>query len=800
MVSFDLAARPVSQHSGQAKWTWVRLLILVLAAPLSVQAQWRFTEVGEAAGAAILHGHTDTNHPGARMTAGGVAAGDFDQDGDIDLYVITGNISPNALLRNNGDGSFTQVPPEVHGAGLDGKINSGPAFADIDADGWPDLVVGGVAGSGYHVFRNAGNGQFVDVTAASGILQQEDIQSDLSSAFGDPDGDGDLDLFISHWGAELPTNHYWINRGTGSFVASDDWAGIEVFAVADHTFSPTFTDINGDRTQDLLVTSDYHTSQVLMCVDKERFALSTTHDIDDDNGMGSAAADFDNDGDIDWFVSSIWDETEPPTWGSSGNRLYLNDGSGQFTNVTERAGIAIGHWGWGACAADFNNDGWLDIFHVNGFPSYGPNQTDFTTDRSMLYINNQDGTFTERSESLHLDDTGQGRGVVCFDYDTDGDVDIFTANWEGLSKLYRNDLEANPGYLQVRLHGEPDNPAAVGATIRVTAHGITQMREITVGSNYASQNPLLQHFGLGAAGKIDEVSVRWPHRGETRLSNVTANQLLDLQASESTPSPFALEPGISAAWTDPERNGEGFMLEILPGQRAVLYWFTYDDAGEQDWYIAVGDVHGRRVVFPELLRISGGEFGDGFDPSRITETVVGSAAFTWQDCDSGVMDWVMDEYHGGEDQGRMNLIRLSRVMGIDCGPPVLSPIVPEYQLSGSWSDPSHSGEGYTLEVMANGQALVYWFSYDPAGARRWFFGVGRLEQGQFVFDDMLSTRGGVFGEAFDPAAVEVYSWGNLNLDISCTGGTASYASIEQGFGSGELSLRRLTSLDGLNCE
>ncbi|MSQ98084.1 MAG: CRTAC1 family protein [Xanthomonadales bacterium] len=794
-MSLELPSTPASQRRKHGKRVCARLPVLILALPLAAQAQWGFTEVSEPAGAAILHGHADNNNPGIRMMAGGVAAGDYDQDGDIDLYVITGNISPNALLRNNGDGRFTQVPPQEHGAGLEGQVNSGPVFADIDADGWPDLVVGGVAGSGYHVFHNNGSGRFIDVTAPTGIVQQEALQNDFSSAFGDPDGDGDLDLFVGHWGAKLPTNHYWINRGAGSFVASDFWAGIDVFREDDWSFAPVFTDLNGDRIQDLLVTSDYNTSQVLMCADNGRFATTTTDVIDDANGMGSAAADFDNDGDIDWFVSSIFDEAETHTWAGSGNRLYMNDGSGTFTNVTESAGIVIGHWGWGACAADFNNDGWLDIFHVNGFPSYGPNQTDFTADRSMLYINNQDGTFTERSESLHLDDTGQGRGVVCFDYDTDGDVDIFTANWEGLSKLYRNDLEANPGYLQVRLHGEPDNPAAVGATIRVTADGITQMREITVGSNYASQNPLLQHFGLGTADKVDQVDVHWPHGGETVLSNIAAGQLLDLDASDSTPPPFALEPGISAAWTDRARTGEGFMLEILPRQRAVLYWFTYDDAGQQDWYIAVGNVKGRRVLFPELLRISGGEFGAGFDPSRITETVVGSAAFTWEDCDSGVMDWVM-----GDDQGRMNLRRLSRVMGIDCGIPILAPIVPEYQLSGSWNDPTHSGEGYTLEVMANGQALVYWFSYDPAGKRRWFFGVGAIEQGQLVFDDLLSTRGGVFGAAFDPAAVEVYSWGTLNLDISCKSGTASYASSEQGFGSGQLALRRLTSLDGLTCE
>ncbi len=760
---------------------------------VTASAQWQFTEVSEAAGAALLHGHADNVHQGVRMMAGGVAAGDYDRDGDTDLYVITGSISPNVLLRNNGDGSFTDRTAAA-GVGLEGKINSGPAFADINADGWPDLVVGGVAGSGYSVFINQRDGSFKDFTAESGITADEAAQNDYSSAFGDPDGDGDLDLFVSHWGANVPTNHLWINRGDGRFVASDDWAGIDAFRDQDWSFAPTFADIDADGQQDLLVTADYNNSQTLMCAGQGRFSNTTSAVIDDENGMGSAVADFDNDGDMDWFISSIWDPAEPNTWGSTGNRLYRNDGLGNFENVTQQAGVTIGHWGWGACAADFDNDGWLDIFHVNGFPSYGPNQTDFRSDRSQLYLNQQDGTFVESSASLKLNDTGQGRGVVCFDYDLDGDIDIFTSNWEGLTRLYRNDLPQNPGYLQLTLQGEINNPSAVAAVVQLEAGGITQTREITIGSNYESQNPLTQHFGLDGASQADSLRVLWPHGGETVLNNVLAGQKLVLDASQATPPPFVLQPGVSAAWYDPDHSGEGFMLEVLAGQRAVLYWFTYDAAGEQDWYIAIGEISGRHILFPELLRISGGEFGDGFDPDKVSETVVGSASFTWQDCESAQMDWFI-----GSDQGRQQLTRLSRVMGLDCGAAQLGPIREEAPLSGSWYDPSHAGEGYTLEVLNDSRVLVYWFSFDPAGKRRWFFGVGAIEQGKFVFDEMLTTRGGVFGEQFDPATVEGLPWGSLELTLSCAGGSASYQATEAGFGSGQLTLQRLSSLDGLQC-
>lgn len=264
--------------------------------------------------------------------------------------------------------------------------------------------------------------------------------------------------------------------------------------------------------------------------------------------------------------------------------------------------------------------------------------------------------------------------------------------------------------------------------------------------------------------------------------------------------PFVIEAGTSSAWFDPSRNGEGFILEILANNRAVMYWFTYDREGAQDWYIAEGEIRGNRILFPALIQTSGGIFGPDFDPDKVTPTVVGSASFIFSGCATGAMDWLIDQDGNSRRHGRMNLQRLSRVMGIDCGKPLLAPVIPEGRLSGSWYDPAHSGEGYVLEVLSDRRVLVYWFSYDSLGNRRWFFGTGEISQGRLLFDEMFTTHGGIFGPGFDPAKVETTAWGKLELDLDCANGTADFSPTEVGFPSGSLNLTRLTILDGLSCE
>ena len=259
--------------------------------------------------------------------------------------------------------------------------------------------------------------------------------------------------------------------------------------------------------------------------------------------------------------------------------------------------------------------------------------------------------------------------------------------------------------------------------------------------------------------------------------------------------PFMLEPGTAAAWGDPDRSGEGFILEMLSATTAVMFWFTNDDEGGQDWYIGVGDVRGNRIVFNRVLRISGGVFGDVFDPDLVTEEIVGSARFVWSGCDSGTMDWNIDKRHG-----RQVLVRLTSILGLECGQPPLADPIPEHALySGSWGDPTHDGEGFTVEMLANDQALVFWFSFGPDGKRRWFFGIGNLIDGKLVFDNMLTTSGGIFGDDFDPDEVNETHWGSLVLDLSCEGGTAAYTPVETGFEAGMQNISKITAMDGLDC-
>lgn len=721
----------------------------------------------------------------------GVAAGDYDNDGDVDLYIIRGNKFPNALMRNNGDGTFTDVAVQA-GVSLPGVLHGGPVFGDITGDGFLDLLVGGLLGSGLQVLINNGDGTFENQTLESGIVVEDPVQNDLSIAMGDPDNDGDLDLYISHWGTPGPVTHLWMNQGEGSFQKADHYSGVqEIYTENDFSFSPGFADINGDGLQDLLIASDFGTSHTLINTGGLHFENTTTPVIDDQAGMGSAIGDFDNDGDLDWFVTAIW-------WGDGralqGNRLYENDGSGNFSNITQAAGVSKGDWGWGACAADFNNDGWLDLFHTNGMIRE-TSFIDFFTDSSVLFLNKGNGTFEEQAIRLGVMDSGQGKGVVCFDADNDGDIDLFVNNADGESQFFRNDLTANPGWLQVRLKGELNSPSGVAARIELTAGGLIQIREVRIGSNYQSQNPLLQHFGLGGASKVDQLKVIWPHGGETVLTDVSPGQRLELTADSATPPPFAITPGISAAWVDPALSKEGFVIEILPENQAVLFWFTYDKEGNQDWYIAVGRIKGRRIFFDRLLSVSGPVFGVDEGEEPVVEEVVGRAAFTWTGCDSGFMDWEI-----GEEMGHQLLVRLTRMMGAACGDPILGPVLPEAVLSGAWIDSERDGEGFTLEIMDDGIAVIFYFGFDEEGNHRWLIGVGTFNEGKLVFDNVLTTAGGRFADPDNATNASEVWWGTLELDMTCEGGTAVFTSTEAGFGNGIFNLVRMTSIDTLGCD
>jgi len=482
------------------------------------QQEWRFVDVSQQAGVALEHKYSGERDP--EFIAAGAAAGDYDNDGWVDLYVLAGETGANALYRNRGDGTFENVAAQA-GVAMSGRFDAGPAFADVDGDGWLDLFVGGVEGAKPKLFRNRGDGAFEDITARSGLTT--DLNT-LGAAFADIDKDGDLDLFMTHW-RFTEQDWLWLNQGDGTFVNADE--RIDDPGPLKYSFTPNFADIDNDGWLDLLVASDLGNSQYYLNDGTGRFKHATTEVITDDNGMGAAVGDYDNDGDLDWFVTSVGDPrgTTKPT-SPTGNRLYRNEGGGVFVDATDAAGVREGYWGWGASFADFNNDGHLDIFHVNGF--LGAFGASYLDDPAVFFLNKGDGSFEEVAADLGLADTGQGRGVICFDYDRDGDADIFIANNDGAAKLYRNDGPAN-AYLQVRLAGGDGNSEGVGARISIEADGKRQFRELRAGNNFVSQNPAMAHFGLGAAERIDSVTVVWPNGQQSRLLDVAANQLLTVE-------------------------------------------------------------------------------------------------------------------------------------------------------------------------------------------------------------------------------------------------------------------------------
>ena len=513
-----------------------------------------FVDVTADSAISYKHGYLDPIPNDPNEFAGGVAAGDFDGDGLEDLFVVRGDIGPNLLYRNLGGNRFEDVAEQAGVAYTKSATanyrHSGPAFADLDGDGYLDLFMGALEYDPPLLFRNNGDGTFTNVTESSGI-DTIAAQYTVSVAFGDYDLDGDLDMFLTHWGTAghggqyVDTEHLWRNDTVGRVIRFTDVslaAGISPDIIElrplsayrdgdDYTFTPTFARINGDAYPDLVVTGDFRTSRHFTNNGDGTFTNATDPNvIVDRNGMGSALGDYDGDGDLDWFVTSIL--SVPNDNGVRryilGNRLYNNTDSSYFVDATDAAGVSDGGWGWGACFADLDLDGDLDIYHTNGWDQpFAP--SNFDVDTSRVFVSAGDGTFSEQSEGAGLADSERGYAIVCADFDNDGDVDIFQAHRgsDNAATLWRNDTPGG-NYLRVKLNGRPPNTEAAGARVTADIRDTSQMREIMIGSNFTSQNPTVQIFGLGNADQVETLEVEWPDGATTRMDDVAQGQTLTI--------------------------------------------------------------------------------------------------------------------------------------------------------------------------------------------------------------------------------------------------------------------------------
>lgn len=472
-------------------------LFFVNGAPGSANALYRnnrdgtFTDVTATAGVAA-------SAPASYKT--GVAVGDYDGDGNLDLYVTA--FGPNILLRNNGNGTFSDVTAAAGVAGAPTDWSTSAGFLDFDRDGDLDLYVAnylafrlddnpycGLRKEGYRMycsptlfdgapdrlFRNDGGGVFSDVSREAGVANP--AGKGLGVAFCDIDGDGDTDVYVAN---DLVRNFLYRNNGDGTFTDIAYGAGVGF-------------DSNGKPQA----------------------------------GMGVDCADVDGNGFPDIFVTNFSEEL---------NALYMNRGGGVFDDASSMAGLGSGYLplGFGTKLFDADNDGDLDLYVTNGHvidnvklyrPAFSQAQKD------LLYENTGGGQFRDVTAGAGpaLQRLRVGRGLAVADFDNDGDLDVVISTLGHAPALLRNDTPHANHWLSIRADGRRGNRFGLGAVVRIrTAEGV-QTREVTNVGSYQSSSDVRLHVGLGRARRVDQIDVKWPDGTVQVLKDVPADQVLAIR-------------------------------------------------------------------------------------------------------------------------------------------------------------------------------------------------------------------------------------------------------------------------------
>lgn len=462
---------------------------------------WKFTEVTSEAGL------VDSGY------GLGVCAGDYDNDGDLDLYL--NNFGPNVLYRNNGNGTFTNVT-SVAGVGNGRKTGAGVCFLDMDNDGDLDLYVANyvdfalgknqsrfINGHPAYVgpmvygpvadtlFRNNGDGTFTDVSRASGIAAVAGTGMGMVCA--DYDDDGDTDVIV---GNDAMANFVWRNDGRGHF----DEAG--------------------------LATG--------LAYDQHGIGQGT---------MGVECGDYDNDGRLDFYMTSYQKQ-----WAV----LYRNLGRGVFADETNTTGAGAGTLNqvtWGVGLVDFDNDGYRDLFIACGHLQDTVDSWDDTTSyraRNLLLRNTGNGKFNDVSRAAGdgLAPNFSSRGAAFDDLDGDGDIDAVILNSRSKPTLLRNETSNRNHWVRFRLRGTGSNRDGVGARIKLVAGDLTLMEEVHSGRGYQSHYGLLPHFGIGARGRIDRLEIRWIGGGTDVHKDVPVDRVVTIEERRSlAPSTGVRPPG-----------------------------------------------------------------------------------------------------------------------------------------------------------------------------------------------------------------------------------------------------------------
>jgi hypothetical protein len=496
----------------------------------------------------------------------GVALLDYDNDGWLDIYLVNGATvdslagkapSPHAaLFHNDHDGTFTNVAAK---AGVtNDRWGFGAVVGDFDNDGWPDIYVSNDGKN--RLFHNNHDGTFTDVAEHAGVTLGG---WSTGATWGDYDGDGRLDLFVSGYihfdplteaaqhsgtspiayctfrgvnvmcgprGLVGEHDHLFHNNGDGTFTDVSEKAGVSD-PQANYGLASLFVDVNGDGRPDLLVADDSTPNYLYLNKGDGTFedvsyasGFALNENGRETASMGIAAGDYTHKGRLDFYTTTFSDDYNP---------LYRNDGDANFTDISYQSGIAeitIPFLGWGTAFFDYDNDGWLDLFVVNGhvYPETDKQNWGTTWAQRPLLFHNDKGklSLVPAVEGSGLAKVAPSRGMAYGDLFNDGKIDAVVNNMDSAPSLFRNvtgtpeAISAEPAgtpqpatnhWIAFKLIGGPKSPRdATGAVIYLTANGFKQRADVIAGGSFASSPDKRLHFGLGATTKIDAIEIHWP--------------------------------------------------------------------------------------------------------------------------------------------------------------------------------------------------------------------------------------------------------------------------------------------------
>ena len=527
----------------------------------------KFTDVTDHAGINFHHfdGRTGDKYLIETLGSGALFI-DYDMDEDQDIYVVNASyitpptnptevsISPtNKLYHNNGDGTFTDVTRKA--AVGDTGYGVGCASADINNDGYPEIYVTNFGVN--RLYLNNGNGTFTDITEKSGV---GDKRWGTACAFLDYNLDGYIDLYVVNYMQYSVTSEKgWIIRGVRTYCSPTDQIDISNFKSEPDILylnngNGTFTDVTQNagikhRALGLAVAvGDYDNDgdpDIHIANDMEPDLLyqnngdGTFTDVTDlsgagydengmpGSGMGSAFADYDNDGFLDLVVSNA--SSEPVILYNNSNTLYFDD----VSYPSGIGAVSLPYFKWAVDFFDYNNDGLQDLYVCNGhlqdnielFTDETYQQTD------ILMQNQQNGDshfFSDVSDELGLSQHTLmvGRSAAFGDYDNDGDIDIFLNHSNQPAKLLRNDGGNSNNWVIIQTIGKPSNTSGIGTRIKLTAGDLALTKEVHSGSSYLSQNDLRLHFGLNRRTMIDKLELKWSSGKKQQFTNLNVNQIL----------------------------------------------------------------------------------------------------------------------------------------------------------------------------------------------------------------------------------------------------------------------------------